>query len=67
MFLYETWTNLSSNIDLNGFICHNFYRKFQHRNARRSTGGIVLLYKDYLKDGIEIINCYLVKIGQGIF
>ena len=55
-FLYESWTNSCCNTDLNCYICHNFYRKFQHRNARRSSGGIVLLYKDYLKDGIEIIK-----------
>ena len=54
-FLFETWTNSSSNISLNGYISHNFYRKFQNKNARRCSGGVALYFKEYLKDGIEII------------
>lgn len=41
---------------------HNFYRKFQNRNARRSSGGIVLYYKDTLENGIEIVRNILVTI-----
>jgi hypothetical protein len=35
-------------------IVHNLYRKFHHRNARRSSGGKVLLYKEHLKDCVKI-------------
>jgi exonuclease III len=54
--LYESWTNSKSVISLNGYKSHNFYRKFQNRRARRNSGGIILLYKDHLKDGINIIK-----------
>jgi exonuclease III len=55
-FLYESWTNSNSNILLNGYNSHNFYRKFKNRKARRNSGGIILLYKDHLKDGIKIVK-----------
>ena len=55
-FLYESWCDSNSNINLNGYISHNFYRTFQHRRARRNSGGIVLYYKEQLKDGIQIIK-----------
>ena len=42
VFLYETWSNVNSIIDLNGFESFNFYRKFQHRNAKRSSGGVAI-------------------------
>ena len=36
----------------------NFYRKYQHRRARRGSGGVVLLYtcKEDLRDGITIVK-----------
>ena len=55
-FIYESWTNSRSNIDINGYVAHNFYRKFVHRNARRCSGGLVLYYREHLKDGIEIVK-----------
>jgi exonuclease III len=55
-FLFETWTKLSSNITLDGYLSFNFFRKFQHRNARRCSGGIAIYIKDHLKNGIEIIR-----------
>jgi len=55
-FLYESWCDSNSNIQFNGYISHNFYRKFKHKNAKRSSGGIVLLYKENLKNGIHIIK-----------
>ena len=33
---------------------HNFYRHFQHRNAKRSSGGLAIYYKDSIKQGITI-------------
>ena len=31
-------------------------RKFQHRNAKRASGGTVLYYKDHLSKGISIVK-----------
>ena len=30
IFLVEPWTNEKSNIVLNDYVSHNYYRKFQH-------------------------------------
>jgi len=55
-FLYESWCNVNSYIELNGYISHNFYRKFQHKNARRSSAGAILYYRECLKDDIAIVK-----------
>ena len=72
IFLYETWTSSKSNVELSGCTAHNFYRQFQHRNARRCSGGLVLYYKDSLKDGISIVkNQYdtiiWIKLGAEVY
>ena len=56
IFLYETWAAADSDLNLNEYCSHNFYRKFQHRNARRGSGGVAVYYREDLKDGIEIIS-----------
>ena len=56
VFLYETWALSDSKIELMGYTCHNFYRDFQHRQAKRRSGGLVLYYKDSIKDGIELVK-----------
>ena len=56
IFLLESWTNSKSKLDFEGYRTINFYRKYQHRRARRSSGGVVLLYKEELKDGITIVK-----------
>ena len=38
MFLYESWSCSNSNISLNVYTTHNFYRMFKHRNAKRNSG-----------------------------
>ena len=43
-------------VNLNEYCSHNFYRKFQHRNAGRCSGGVAVYYREDLKDGIEIIS-----------
>jgi hypothetical protein len=58
VFLYEAWTNQKSNIDLNGYVSLSFYRKFQHRNAWRSSGWVAVYYHESLKDGIQIIRIH---------
>ena len=56
IILYETWAAADSDLHLNEYCSHNFYRKFQHRNARRCSGGVAVYYREDLKDGIEIIS-----------
>ena len=55
-FMFESWCDSSSNVDLNGYVSHNFYRKFRHRKARRNSGGIILYYKEDIQEGIQIIK-----------
>ena len=54
IFLSESWTDKSSNIELNDFTCYNFYRKFKHRKAKRNSGGIVIYVRNTIKTGISI-------------
>ena len=56
MFLFETWTNRNSNIDIDGYVSHNFYRKYQNRRARRGKGGVSVCIKDILKNGVYIVR-----------
>ena len=58
IFLFESWTGPKSHVDLSGYVCHNFYRTFQHRHARRRSDGVVLYYRESLKDGIKIVKSY---------
>ena len=55
--LSETWSNKNTNIDLNGYSnpIHS-YRKYQHRRARRSSGGIIIYIKDSLRKGVKLIK-----------
>jgi len=55
-FLFESWTNVSSDVTVKGYQSFIFFRKFKHRNARRCSGGIVIYVKDHLKNGIEILR-----------
>ena len=72
VFLYETWCDEESDIDISGYVTHNFYRKFKHRKARRSSGGVALLYKEEIKDGIEILanhhdSVIWLRLDKGFF
>jgi len=49
--LYESWCKSDSNVDINEYTSHNFYRKFQHRRVRRCSGSLVINYKVSLKEG----------------
>ena len=53
--LYESWANEHTAYNLDGYTCHNFYRKFQHRRARRRSGGVALLIRDSINCGIDVI------------
>lgn len=56
IFLSESWTNKNSEIELSGYKCFNYFRKFQHRNARRSSGGIVVYCKNDIANGVEVVK-----------
>jgi exonuclease III len=56
IILTETWTGKTSNIDLEGYYCYNFYRKFRHRNAKRNSGGIVIYVRNEIKGGLSIVK-----------
>ena len=56
IFLYESRTCANSEIDLNGYFSFNFYRKFQNRRARRSSGGTVVYIKSEYKHDVEIVK-----------
>ena len=54
-FLYETWANAQTDINIDGYKCYNFYRKIQNRRARRCSGGVAFLVKETLCRGISIV------------
>ena len=56
IFLYESWTSETSEIDLNGYYSYNSYRKFQNRRARRNSGGAVVNIKSDCKMGVEVVK-----------
>ena len=59
--LSETWTNKSSLIDLKGYSSPiHSYRKYQHKRARRSSGGLIIYIKDSIRAGIELIKMILI-------
>ena len=56
IFLLESWTNKSSDLELSGYKSFNFFRKFQHRNAKRNSGGIVVYCRNEIVPGIEVVK-----------
>ena len=56
IFLYETWSSVTSIIELAGYQSHIFSRPFQHKRAKRNSGGVSLFYKNSLADGIKIVK-----------
>ena len=56
IFLYEIWTSKNSSLQINGFECYNFYRRYQNRRANRSSGGVVLYIRNSITKGIEIVK-----------
>ena len=55
--LTESWTNKKSIIDLNGYSrpIHS-YRRYQHRRAKRSSGGIIIYIKDTIRKGVSLVR-----------
>ena len=56
VFVYETWASETSVYDLDGYICHSYYRSFQHRNARRASGGVLVMYRSCISEGISVVK-----------
>jgi len=54
--LYETWTSKNSSLQINGFECYNFYRLYQNRRAKWSSGGVVLNIRNSIAKGIDIVK-----------
>ena len=52
IFLYESWLNKETEVNLSGFTCLNFPRKFQNRRAKRNSGGITVFFRNSLRAGI---------------
>ena len=56
IILLESWTDNSSEIEIEGFFVYNFYRKFRHKRARRNSGGIVIYIRENIKNGISVVK-----------
>jgi hypothetical protein len=56
VFLYETWSKVDSIIDLKGYVSYNYYRKFQHRKARRASGGVAVYINETKAKGVHIVR-----------
>lgn len=56
VILSETWTNSSSNINIDGYKCFNYFRKYKHKNAKRNSGGIVVYVKNEICGGITVVR-----------
>jgi len=54
IFLYETWSKIDSTLDITGYKCYNFYRKFQNRRAKRCSGGVAVYIKNELVNGVKV-------------
>ena len=72
IFVYESWTNEHSIIDVQGFRCHNLYRKFQNKCSKICHGGVVIYVKDSISKGVRIIKIHYdtivwLKLDKGFF
>ena len=56
VILSESWADKESFVNVSGYKCFNFYRKFRHPNARRNSGGILVYCKDSVVNGVSIIK-----------
>ena len=54
--LYETWTGKNSKITIDGYKAIHSYRRFQHRRAKRASGGIIIYIKDSMKNGVKLVR-----------
>ena len=48
----ETWKGLNSELNITGFKILQKFRK-KNKRSRRYSGGIIVLYKNYLHKGIS--------------
>lgn len=56
MLLTETWTSKFSNLKIKNFEYFHGPRPNSKRKAKRSSGGIVIYYKDSFVNKIELVN-----------
>ena len=54
--LTETWTCKNDNLDLNGFSHFHCNRPKCNKRAKRNSGGIVVYFKNCLKDKISLVK-----------
>ena len=55
-FLYESWTDVNSKIDITGYTAYNFYRKILHKRAKRCSGGVCLYMKNNVVEGVTVVK-----------
>ena len=72
IYVYESWTNEHSIIDVQGFRCYNLYRMFQNKRSKRCHGGAVIYVKDSISKGVRIIpnhhdTIVWLKLDKGFF
>ena len=56
IFIYETWADKDSQLDISGFQCINLYRKFQNRRAKRCSGGVAVYIRNEVSNGVKLIK-----------
>ena len=55
ILLCETWSLNNHTIELSGFVYVDAYRKYRHKNARRSSGGIgIFIRENIYSHGVDI-------------
>jgi len=72
IFVYESWTNEHSIIDVQGFRCYNLYRMFQNKRSKTGHGGVVIYVKDSISKGVRNIQNHhdtivWLKLDKGFF
>ena len=52
----ESWTCKASKLELSVYDCHNFYRKYRHRQAKHNSGGVVIYTRNSISSGISVVK-----------
>ena len=56
ILLTETWGREDEDYVLDGYVYLNYPRKYRHPAAKRNSGGTVILIRQTILDGVEIMN-----------
>ena len=54
IMLCETWANDDAEFFLNGYEYYNYPRKYKHRCAKRSSGGLGVFIRKNVREGVVI-------------